>query len=336
MSTPRPPEGTGAAIRAHRALLIFLDGVGIGPPDADRNPFLRAELPVLRGILDGQVPTLAQPAITTATAAALPLDALLGVPGLPQSGTGQTALLTGRNAPRIYGRHFGPWTPVPLRALLEAENLMSAALRTGLQVVFANAYPAGYLDHLEHRGRRRVPATPLAALAAGLLVRDAHALYHGKAVASEIVNTGWRTHLGYTDLPDIAPETAGRNLAHTAADADLTVFAHYATDLAGHRSGMRGAVRALQLVDRFLAGVLDALPEHTLLVIASDHGNIEDVTTGHTHNPALGLVVGDGAPTLAQRLDAITDVAGALLEWLTVPERERRTDPARNAPVPSG
>lgn len=304
--------------RARRALLIFLDGVGIGPPNADRNPFLRAELPVLRGVLDGQVPTLAQPSITTATAAARPLDALLGVPGVPQSGTGQTALLTGRNAPRIYGRHFGPWTPVRLRPLLEAQNLMSAALRVGLRVAFANAYPAGYTDHLQRRGHRRFPAPPLAALAAGLLVRHADALRDGEAVASEIVNTAWRTHLGYTDLPEISPETAGRNLARIAADADLTVFAHYSTDLAGHRGGMTGAVRALQLVDRFLAGVLDALPEHTLLVTASDHGNIEDVTAGHTHNPALGLVVGDGAPTLAHRLDAITDVAGALLAWLGV------------------
>lgn len=319
--------------RARRAVFILLDGVGIGPPDEDRNPFLRAELPALRGVLGGALPTLAQPSITTTTAAALPLDALLGVPGVPQSGTGQTALFTGRNAPRIYGRHFGPWTPVRLRPLLAAENLMSVALRARRRVAFANAYPPSYADHAQRRAHRRFPAPPLAALAAGLLVRHADALRRGEAVASEIVNTGWRTRLGHTDLPDVSPETAGRTLARIAAGADLTVFAHYATDLAGHRGGMSGAVRALQLVDCFLAGVLDALPEHTLLVIASDHGNIEDVTGGHTRNPALGLVVGDGAPALAQRLGAITDVAGALLGSLDVHQEDPRTDRSPSAPV---
>lgn len=300
---------------SRRALLVFLDGVGIGPPDPDVNPFFRADLPAFRALLGGALPHLERPNVESAAAVARPLDALLGVPGVPQSGTGQTALLTGRNAPRIYGRHFGPWTPVRLRPLLEAENIMSVALRAGRRVAFANAYPE---DFVERHGARRSPAPPLAARAAGLLVRHADALRRGEAVASEIVNTGWRTHLGHTDLPEISPETAGRTLARIAAGADLTVFAHYSTDLAGHRGGMRGAVRALQLVDRFLAGVLDALSERTLLMMASDHGNIEDVTGGHTRNPALGLVVGDGAPVLARRLDAITDVAGALLAWLGV------------------
>ncbi|MBI4538602.1 MAG: alkaline phosphatase family protein [Gemmatimonadetes bacterium] len=302
-----------------RALLIFLDGVGIGPPDPDVNPFLRAGLGALRSLLGDAIPTLAEPRVAGAAAFSVPLDAVLGVPGVPQSGTGQTALLTGQNAPRIYGRHFGPWTPVKLRPLLQTDNLMSRALTAGHRTIFANAYPE---DFLERRGHRRSPAPPLAAVAAGLLVRHADALRRGEAVASEIVNTGWRLYLGYTDLPEISPETAGRNLARIAATANLTVFAHYATDLAGHRGGMQGAIRALELVDRFLEGVLDTLPPDTLLLLASDHGNIEDVRAGHTQSPALGIVAAPGAPGaagvagVARRLGAITDVPGALFGWL--------------------
>ena len=114
-----------------RVLFVFLDGVGIGPSDPDRNPFLQARLPTLTRLI-GHLPTLDRPSEAAgAPARVVPLDATLGVAGTPQSGTGQTALLTGHNAPALYGRHFGPWTPVKLRPLLASENLLSVALRAG-------------------------------------------------------------------------------------------------------------------------------------------------------------------------------------------------------------
>jgi hypothetical protein len=39
------------------------------------------------------------------------LDASLCVPGLPQSATGQAALLTGLNAPELMGRHIEGFPP---------------------------------------------------------------------------------------------------------------------------------------------------------------------------------------------------------------------------------
>jgi 2,3-bisphosphoglycerate-independent phosphoglycerate mutase len=110
-----------------RVLVIFLDGVGIGSGDPDSNPFLRAELPTLRTLLGGRIPHLGDPESGTSNACAFPLDPLLGIGGLPQSGTGQTALLTGENAPAIFGRHFGPWVPVRLRPLLAEKNVLSMA-----------------------------------------------------------------------------------------------------------------------------------------------------------------------------------------------------------------
>ena len=75
-----------------RVVLLFLDGVGIGPADPEVNPFPRSRLPVLRGLLD-DVPTLEQLELGGTAARSFPLDANLGVDGIPQSGTGQTALL---------------------------------------------------------------------------------------------------------------------------------------------------------------------------------------------------------------------------------------------------
>ncbi|TVP48244.1 MAG: hypothetical protein EA350_03640 [Gemmatimonadales bacterium] len=276
-----------------RILLLFLDGVGIGPPDPDVNPFCRADLPVLARCLGGGIPTLDGPAPAGSLGRAFPLDATLGVPGLPQSGTGQVALFTGENAPRLFGSHFGPWPPVRLRPLLAERNLLLLAKLAGHGVAFANAYPAGWPGALP---TRRHAAPPLAARAAGVLSRDVESLARGEAVASEIVNDGWRRYTGRTDLPRVTPREAGVTLAGIARGSQLTLFAHYQTDHAGHRGGMVGAVSALERVDAFLGGILDgARGGPPLWVVGcSDHGNIEDVRAGHTRNPALGFVVRAG------------------------------------------
>ena len=220
----------------------------------------------------------------------LPLDAKLDVEGTPQSGTGQAALLTGESAAELNGGHFGPWTPVRLRPLVEERSVLRRVVEAGGRAAFANAYPRGWPGA---RGSRRVAGPPLAAKGAGLLDRHEESLGRGDAVSSEIVNDGWKTHLGHEWLPDIAPSEAGVNLARIAGEQDLTLYAHYSTDTAGHRGGMAGAVEALERVDVFLTGLLDALDPSVLLLVTSDHGNIEDVRTGHTHNPALGIVAGD-------------------------------------------
>lgn len=245
-------------------------------------------------------------------------DACLGIPGLPQSGTGQTTLLTGVNGAALLGRHFGPWVPTGLRELLAAENLLSRGRAAGHRVAFANAYPSAYLAAAGDGALRRPAAPPLAAWAAGALVRDERALREGSAVASEIDHTAWRARLD-PELPAIEAADAGRNLARIAAEAHLTLFAHYATDTAGHRGDHAGAVAALERVDRFLSGLLIELPADCLLVIASDHGNIEEVGAGHTTNPVPVITRGPGAGELVREIRSIADLVPKLLALLDVP-----------------
>ena len=291
-----------------RLLFIFLDGVGIGPADAAINPFLQAadRIPTLRRLMGGSIPTLDRPGTEGPSGSSFPLEATLDVEGTPQSGTGQVALLTGASAAEIYGRHFGPWTPVKLRPLLEGRNILSRAAGMGRRIAFANAYPRGWPGP---RGSRRVAGPPLAAKAAGVLDRHEEALARGEAVSSEIVNDGWRRYLGHRSVPEITPEAAGANLASIAERADLTLYAHYATDTVGHRGQMEEAVAALVVVDRFLAGLTEALSPDVLVLIASDHGNLEDVRAGHTRNPALGVAAGPGADRAADRLSDLRQVA---------------------------
>jgi hypothetical protein len=291
------------------------------------NPFLSAEIPTLLTLFNQEIPTLggvssevassSEDALKVADGAAqsvvLPLNALLETDGLPQSGTGQTALLTGRNAALLYGRHFGPWVPVPLRTLMMEENVLSRALAAGASCAFANAYPSQY-QHLAWSKRPAGP--PLAAKGAGLLLRDEDNLAEGSAISSEILNSAWRTRLGFLHIPEITPEEAGRNLALISHQVDLTFFAHYATDTAGHERNMEAGVAALERVDLFLRGLLSRLEPDTLLVLASDHGNIEDVTRGHTNNPVLGILAGPGAEQLASGVSSITDISTVILRAL--------------------
>jgi hypothetical protein len=297
-----------------RILFVFLDGVGIGPADGEINPFVAAgdRIPTLSGLMGGRVPTLDDPNVEGTEGRAFPLDATLAVKGMPQSGTGQAALLTGESAAEIFGSHFGPWTPVSLRPLVEERSVLRTAQERGLDVRFANAYPRGWPGP---GGSRRIAGPPLAARGASVLDRHEEALAAGEAVASEILNDGWRDRLGHTALPRITAQQAGANLARISRGAHLTLFAHYSTDTVGHLKRVDSAIEALQRVDAFLHGVRSELSSDTLLLVTSDHGNIEDARGGHTRNPALGIAAGPGAPD-ASGLTDIRQVASFVLESL--------------------
>jgi 2,3-bisphosphoglycerate-independent phosphoglycerate mutase len=340
-----------------RVLLLFVDGVGLGDADAAFNPFLNARLPAMSALLDRRLPLHSGMPIHAAAASVVGIDATLGMAGTPQSGTGQAALLTGANAVAMHGSHFGPWVPAALQRLVREESLLAQARAAGHSVAFANAYPeevlavrqrpatrapeprprgepapesdgdaadeapSGAGSALRRRNRRGSfmrAGPPLAALGAGLLTRHTAALQNGDAVASEIVNDGWRALLGRTELPVITAADAGSNLARIAATHDLTLFAHYATDYAGHRQDMDAAVAALERLDEFIGATVVNLPADALLFVISDHGNIEDVRTGHTRNPALGLVAGAGHTLLSRRLASLTDVTPTILDALMI------------------
>lgn len=302
-----------APTRPRRAVLVFLDGVGIGAGDAAFNPFAAARLPRLEALLGGRRPVAehldVDGRLLSERAVLVAADATLGLEGLPQSGTGQTSLLTGQNAAELYGRHFGPWVPTPVRPMLAAENLLSRAVAAGARAAFANAYP---LTGADPRIFRRPAAPMLAAQAAGALTRGVAELAEGRAVASSITNERWRERLG-PDVPDVTPEEAAHTLARIASGAEMTLFAHYDTDYTGHRGSLEAAVAVLERVDAFLGALAGALPEDALLVVSSDHGNLEDVRAEHTTNPVPLLAVGPGREAFADAR-SILDVAPRIMQ----------------------
>ncbi len=298
-----------------RVIVVFLDGVGLGADDPTVNPLAAAALPALAGLLDGRRLVAGAGRIDAAAATMVPTDAALGVPGRPQSASGQTALLTGRNAPLLLGGHYGPRPNAALRAMLEGPTLFTRLLAEGRSAALANAYPQGYFDAVA-RGKRLHGAIPHAAQAAGLPLRTADDLLAGEALSVDLTNAAWRSQLGYPAMPQWTPAEAGRVLARLSAAHDLVFFDDWAPDVAGHGGDMGESVRVLEEIDAFLGGLLAAVDlRSTLVAIVSDHGNIEDIRArGHTENLVPTVLIGAGRHAAADRIGDLTDIMPALID----------------------
>jgi 2,3-bisphosphoglycerate-independent phosphoglycerate mutase len=300
-------------------LFLFLDGIGLGPDDPSSNPFARAHLPNLHILLGGQRLVAGIAPYHGKRASLLPLDTCLGVDRVPQSATGQAALLTGINIPAALGYHYGPKPNPAVAEFLRNGNLFFHLLQAGLKVGSLNAYPPPYFEAIAS-GRRMYSAIPLALASAGVPLKTAADLYTGRALSVDFTGQGWRTRLGITDAPVLDPRQAGQHLALLASEYDFSFFEYWPSDYAGHGQDMAQACALLETFDAVLGGVLAVWQdEDGLLLITSDHGNLEDLNTRrHTLNPVPALLA--GAPELrrsfTQGLKDLTDVTPVILRLL--------------------
>ena len=249
----------------------------------------------------------------------LTLDACLGVGGVPQSATGQAVLLTGTNVPAALGYHYGPKPNPAVAEFLRNGNLFTRVLQAGRSVGSLNAYPPPYFEAITS-GRRMYSAIPLALASAGVPLKTAADLYSNQALSVDFTGYGWRTRLGIPDAPVQTPIEAGQRLARLAWEYDLSFFEYWPSDYAGHGQDMAQACALLETFDTVLGGLLETWDEDgRLLLITSDHGNLEDLSTRrHTLNTVPALLV--GAPEMrsafAEGLNNLTDVTPAILRML--------------------
>ncbi len=298
-----------------RVIILFLDGVGLGDADSEANPFMHVGMTTTQTLLG--IPHLTRDTAGTISsrAALLGLDASMGLPGLPQSATGQTTILTGRNAAAALGEHSGPYPNHLLRDMLAQDNLFKTLLEAGQAVAYANAYPNRFLDRLK-RGKGRLSANTQAASMSGLKLRSGEDLRQGRAISALIRNDFWPEP--EFALPSLSARQAGQQLVKLARDHVLTFFEFWYSDLLGHKQQRAESIEILKLLDNFLAGMLEAVDgTNTLLLVISDHGNFEDWTTSkHTLNPALTLVSGTGFQKVVPQLKSLADIKPAVLEYL--------------------
>ena len=295
----------------HRVLFIFVDGVGLAPA-SENNPLATAPMPAVRRLLGG--PLTAERATARPDLLLKGIDARLGVDGLPQSASGQTALLTGVNGAEVMGRHMTALPGPTLRAVIEKESLFLKLTKRGLSPTFANAYNHGYLEKLA-AGTARASATTLTVSAADVRLRLLDDLDRGAAVTWDIERDLFAERAGVA-VPPIGAAEAGAHLAALARRHDLTLFETFLTDVAGHRRWGMTADEALRRVDGLLAGVLEGRSDEVTVLLTSDHGNVEEASSrAHTLNPVPLLVIGPLAGAFAD-LGSILEVTPRLVELL--------------------
>ena len=304
-----------------KLLFLFLDGVGLGPHDPGTNPLARASMPNMTALLGGKRLVASSAPLQTRRASLAALDAGLGVEGLPQSATGQAALLTGRNAPGELGYHYGPKPNPAVAEILRNGSLFSAVERAGRRAAFLNAYPPTYFATIAS-GHRLYSAIPLAATSAGIPLRGTEDLVAGRAISADFTGQGWHDRLGLNDTPILTPEAAGARLAELAAAYDFSFFEYWPSDYAGHGQDMAVACQLLEVFDRVLGGLLAAWDDDEgLILITSDHGNLEDLSIrGHTANKAPLLLIGAAGARreFVNGASDLTHVAPAVLRVLGI------------------
>jgi len=277
-----------------RVLFIFLDGVGLGIDDPNVNPLAKIEMPFLQSLLGGKKLLADSAPHVGERATLLALDASLGVSGLPQSATGQAVLLTGINVPKEIGEHYGPKPNPAVAKYLLNGNLFSQVIESKKTAALLNAYPPRYFEGVDS-GKRLYSAIPLAVTSAGLNLFDKEDYYAGCALSADFIGNGWRDMLGFPDAPVYEPRAAGQKLSELANHYDFSFFEYWASDYAGHKQDMNWAIEQFKVFDDVLRGLCDQWDDRNgLILITSDHGNMEDLSTRrHTDAKVPGLLIGN-------------------------------------------
>jgi 2,3-bisphosphoglycerate-independent phosphoglycerate mutase len=301
-----------------RILFMFLDGVGLGSADPSLNPFVAARLPNLFQLLGGQRFLAASAPYDGPRASLRAVDANLGVSGLPQSATGQAVILTGTNVPEALGYHYGPKPNPETAAFLQSGGIFGELTRAGRRAALVNAYPDGYFHGIDS-GKRLYSSIPLAVTQAGLPLFTEADLQAGRAISADFTALAWRERLGHANIPVLTLPAAGERLAVLAGEYDFAFFEYWLTDYAGHKQELAPAVQLLEEFDAVLGGLLAAWnADEGLVVLTSDHGNLEDLSTRrHTANPVPLLLIGPQAAR--SYFEQVTDLAGiapAILAYL--------------------
>ncbi|OGJ88301.1 MAG: hypothetical protein A2268_05325 [Candidatus Raymondbacteria bacterium RifOxyA12_full_50_37] len=286
-----------------KIIFLFIDGFGKSLCPEKNNPVSSLSFPELFNLVYDK---------------SISIDAVMEVPGLPQSATGQTSILCGVNAQKEIGRHFPGFPGPALKKIIEEKNVYLQLKERGLSGTFANGYLCSTLREVSIRLERHMSATTIAALSGLGQVRLIRDLQTGNAVYQDITNE-IASQKGFP-VPVISPTLAAQNLIRIAERHHLTLFEYFQTDLAGHQQDSIAAARVLQNLETYLVHLMyPGLPTDTTLVLTSDHGNLEDLSIAqHTQNPVPFFACGPGREFLYSRVRNLANIVPAMIDWLTI------------------
>ena len=274
-------------------LFFFVDGIGIGENDPRTNPCADPQWRFFNHTLVDSYPKS-----LPCNGYAFGLDANLDTPGLPQSATGQTALFTGVNASQLIGRHLNHKPNEQLREVIREQSIFQRLKERGKSFAFLNAFRPPFFDYPTEELIRHLSVTSCMNHYAGGKFFDLEDLLARKCVYQDMTGDALREK-GF-DAPVYTPADAGRIIGEQVGEYDLCLYEYFQTDFSGHSMDMERARGELAKLDAFMSALLETVDlSDTLVLLTSDHGNIEDLSfKGHTRNPAMTLVFGAGRERL--------------------------------------
>lgn len=216
-----------------------------------------------------------------------PIDAQMGIPGLPQSATGHTTLYTGINAPKRLGKHLTGIPNRELRQLLRKHSIFIRLQNEGFKCKFINAFRPIFFTTPEIFLNLPMSATTEMNRYAGNEFSDFKDITEEKALYHDYTNEENRSK-GF-DLPLFSADKAGQILVRESEKYDLILYEYFLTDFAGHAQNMIRSIEEIRKVESLIRAILNHINlDEAVLIVVSDHGNIEDVRTkSHTTNPAF-------------------------------------------------
>ena len=292
-------------------LLVFIDGLGIGKSDSDMNPCADVNLQILNNVEE-----LRRSRQLPERGVMVPIDATLGVEGLPQSATGQTALLTGVNAAKILGYHKQGFPNKRLRDILGQDSVLKKVLERGKRGAFINAFRPKFFEYKTEDIISKLSVTTIANWVAGLPFFTLQDVIDGNAIYQDFTNRDLIDR-GF-DMPIYTPQQAGEILANVAMKYDFCLYEYFKTDHAGHSQDMKRARNEIAKLETFISTLLSNIDlDNTLVIVTSDHGNIEDLSVRtHTRNMVPAFLWGKYVEHYRKRLTSVTDVVPLILDAL--------------------
>ena len=305
-------------------LLFFIDGLGLGSAEEEN--------PALELLADWGIPQLsAQAAPSTHPSGQLfALDATGGLPGIPQSATGQASLMCGENAPALLGYHLTALPNEPLVNLIQTHNLMSALAQQGINVTASNLYSQEFFQARQGGTRNRLPVSTLCIQSSQTPFRFKKDYEEGRALFADLTNRFLLERGG--SLPIITPKEAAHRMVNILQEADFVFHELFSTDSYAHKGRHQDLQLCLSEIREFLAHLkMLTNPQELCIALVSDHGNCEDPSSAnHNRNPVpLALLTENQAVLDAfQGVEALEDVKSAFLAAFARPHEQEGYPPS--------
>ena len=290
---------------------IFIDGIGFGKRNHLENPFAKYAKSVFLPLAGKEITS---PSLSSVVY--VQTDASLGIEGLPQSATGQTALWTGINGARVVGRHISGFPTFTLKKIISKYSILKILKEHGFAGTFLNCYTPVFFEHMK-LSPHHLPASTLVQLAAGYALNTIDKLKDNTALYMDITNE----YLKIQNDPEIHykdPYKAGKEITNLK-NHDLLMFEYFLTDKVGHDMDWERAGKIIGILESFLTGIIENMSKDDQLIVSSDHGNMEDLTTSyHTNNNVPTILSGKYTDKLRKKINTLTDIPKAIYEILGI------------------